>query len=103
MQRMSRSAMVRALSELVLDVLQEGHQGNKVASAFPLLHRNHENGLASRNCGHDEKGVARIQRSVESIMASQQIVVHKKMNVTSNRSGLVTDTSINSRMILLKL
>ncbi len=33
------------LSDLVFNVLQEGHQGNKRLSAFQLLHKNHENGL----------------------------------------------------------
>jgi len=95
--------MFRALSELVFSVLQGAHQGNKDPSAFQLLHRNHENGSASRNRGHDENSVARIQRRVETIIASQQIVIHKKMNVSPYGSGLVTDTSINGRMILFKL
>jgi hypothetical protein len=103
MQRMSRSAMFRSPSELVFGVLQDGHQGNKAPSAFPLLHRNHENGSASRNCGHDEKGVAGFQRSFETIIAEQQIHIHKKMNVPPNRSDLGADTSLNGWMILLKL
>jgi hypothetical protein len=103
MQRMSRSAMFRAPSELFFGVLQDGHQGNKAPSAFPLLHRNHENGSASRNCGHDEKGVAGFQRSFETIIAEQQIHIHKKMNVPPNRSDLGADTSLNGWMILLKL
>lgn len=37
---------VRALSESVFSVLQEGHQVNKGLSAWLLLHRNHENGPA---------------------------------------------------------
>jgi hypothetical protein len=38
----------RALSESVFSVLQEGRQGNKGLSGFPLLHRNHENGLMTQ-------------------------------------------------------
>jgi hypothetical protein len=36
------------------------------------------------------------------MIASQQIVVHKKMNMPPHGSGLVTDTSINDRMILFE-
>ena len=95
--------MFRTLSEIVFSVLQDAHQENNDPSAFQLLQKNYENGSASRNCGHDKKGVAGIQRRVETVIAFEQIVVHKKMNVPPHCSGLVADTSINTRMILLQL
>ena len=43
--------VVRALSELVFSVLQEGHQGKKGLFGCQLLHRNHENGLNAVTIG----------------------------------------------------